>query len=54
MRNEVILTTTTRDDLNLIVSALSAYQHNKRYRALYKRLAEELAKLEKTALKKQM
>lgn len=28
----------SRDDLKLIIAALSAYQHNSRYRALYERL----------------
>ncbi|QBX34966.1 hypothetical protein E4L95_06865 [Paracoccus liaowanqingii] len=42
MRNDVIVTTTTQEDLNLIVTALSAYQHNTRYRALYLRLVRQI------------
>lgn len=42
VRNDVIVTTTTQDDLNLIVAALSAYQHNTRYRALYLRLVRQI------------
>lgn len=41
MRNEVIITTTTSDDIKLIISALSAYQHNTQYRDLYERLLRQ-------------
>lgn len=41
MRSEVIITTTTSDDIKLIISALSAYQHNTQYRDLYERLLRQ-------------
>lgn len=44
LQKNMIVTTTTQDDLTLIVSALSAYQHNTRYRALYERLKAQLNK----------
>ncbi|MBM3604948.1 MAG: hypothetical protein FJX25_09365 [Alphaproteobacteria bacterium] len=42
VRDNVIITTTTGDDMKLIVSALSAYQHNTRYRARYERLLAQM------------
>ena len=43
MRSEMITTTATRDDIELILSALSAYNHNTRYRMLYERLRDQAA-----------
>lgn len=42
MRDDMIITRTTLEDLSMIVSALSAYQHNDRYRALYQRLVRQI------------
>lgn len=42
MRDQVIVTTTTEEDLKLIIEALSAYQHNTRYRALYQKLVLQI------------
>lgn len=43
----MIITTTSVDDLKLILSALSAYQHNMQYRTLYERLRRQVERLEK-------
>lgn len=43
MPNEVIIAAVTQDDLSLIVEALSAYQHNTRYRALYEKMMAQAA-----------
>ncbi|MCG6110742.1 MAG: hypothetical protein MEQ74_00955 [Paracoccus sp.] len=41
MRNTVIMTITSKEELDLIVSALAAYNHNPRYRALYEKLVRQ-------------
>ncbi len=38
MGDNTVVVTMTRDDMKLIVDALSAYQHNTRYRELLARL----------------
>lgn len=38
MGDNTVVVTVTRDDMKLIVDALSAYQHNTRYRELLARL----------------
>lgn len=41
VRNTVIMTIASKDELDMIVSALSAYNHNTRYRALYEKLVRQ-------------
>ena len=41
VRNTVIMAIATKDELDMIVSALSAYNHNTKYRALYEKLIRQ-------------
>lgn len=41
MRNTVIMAIATKDELDMIVSALSAYNHNTKYQALYEKLIRQ-------------
>ena len=41
VQNTVIMTFASKAELDMIVSALSAYNHNTRYRALYEKLARQ-------------
>jgi len=49
VRDNVIVALTTKDELDMIVSALSAYKHNTKYRALYEKLIRQLDQLYKLA-----
>ena len=41
MRDNVIMAIASEDELDMIVSALSAYNHNTKYRALYEKLIQQ-------------
>ncbi|WP_197054674.1 hypothetical protein [Paracoccus sp. PAMC 22219] len=47
MRNNVIMAIATKDELDMIVSALSAYNHNTKYRVLYEKLIRQQDQLYK-------
>jgi hypothetical protein len=47
VRNNVIMAIATKDELDMIVSALSAYNHNTKYRALYEKLIRQQDQLYK-------
>ncbi|WP_252930445.1 hypothetical protein [Paracoccus sp. 08] len=49
MRDNVIMAIATEDELDMIVSALAAYRHNTRYRALYEKLIRQQDQLYKLA-----
>ena len=47
MQGEVIVTTFSHGDLDLIIEALSAYQHVPSYRVLYERLSDARVKADR-------